>query len=386
MCRAVPQTHRIDTLEGVRGLAAVIVFFYHWILGFLPQFSGVFSGFPPEQAMVGRFGFFFINGPGAVIFFFVLSGFVLSRKVLLTYQPEQIVVAALKRWPRLAFPTVMACFISWLFFHYDFYHYQEAAALTHSPWLASFAGAFVGAPPNVYSLRSALEQGGFLTFFRGDFYYDSSIWTMHYEFVASFMIFGLCLFLLVFRTLPKWVALLPIFIVMQLSDIVSSLYFPFFIGLLAAYFLPINLKISPFLRVFILAVGLYILGYFSLSGLPIGRFTFQYQYIDAVGSVLVFMACYDVRLTAWPQRIAQCLGQLSFPFYLLHALMLCSFGAWLFVLLKTQGWPHPSFLVGFATFWLSIAVSVPFIKLNSLWMQQLNRVLLPVTKRLTQIR
>ncbi|MFT9187663.1 MAG: hypothetical protein ABF465_03355, partial [Acetobacter orientalis] len=111
-------------------------------------------------------------------------------------------------------------------------------------------------------------------------------------------------------------------------------------------------------------------------------YTIPFQYIDGVGSIFVISSCYDVQLKGWYQKSAQFLGQLSFPFYLLHALFICSFGSWLFLTLKTHHVVHPSFFSGVATLVVSILASLPFIKANTLWLKVLNNVMQPLRKKM----
>lgn len=380
MSQKIQKNHRIDILEGLRGLAALVVFLFHWLIGFFPQCSGLWPNFPKDQGLVGRWGFFFINGSGAVVFFFVLSGFVLSRRAFLTHATDAIGEAALKRWPRLAFPTCVACLISWVFFATGAYHHQAAAAITHSPWLGGFAGA--NGLPSQRLLTDAFMQGLWGTFFTGDAYYDSSMWTMHFEFIASFIIFGICLLLAVYRNLPKWISILPVFLIIMLCSQFSPWYPPFFLGVLAAFLLPECLKIKTTIRIVCASFGLYFLGYFDYQGFKVYNHTVPFQYIDGIGSTLVILSCYDVQLKGWHQKIAQFLGQLSFPFYLLHALFICSFGSWLFLVLKTHHIAHPSFFSGVATLGVCVVASLPFIKINTLWLQVLNKAMRPLRKRM----
>jgi peptidoglycan/LPS O-acetylase OafA/YrhL len=67
--RMTDKRPRIETLEGLRGIAAIVVFLWHCSLGFLPQILGVFSNFPQSQSINGKPWTFIINGPGAVVFF-----------------------------------------------------------------------------------------------------------------------------------------------------------------------------------------------------------------------------------------------------------------------------------------------------------------------------
>ena len=134
-----------------------------------------------------------VNGPAAVTFFFVLSGFVLTRRYFKTGDVTIIARSAVKRWPRLAGPVLLTVLASWALFAAGLYCFQNAAGIIGSPWLEKFAFAYD--TPFIPSFRDALEQGAFFTLFRGDCYYDSSLWTMRYELIGSFMAFGLALLL-----------------------------------------------------------------------------------------------------------------------------------------------------------------------------------------------
>ena len=77
------QSGKIQYLEGIRGVAALMVFFHHFLLAFFPSFN--FAG-DPATSHLGTFELnywrtplsVFTNGEFMVSLFFVLSGFVLS--------------------------------------------------------------------------------------------------------------------------------------------------------------------------------------------------------------------------------------------------------------------------------------------------------------------
>ena len=96
---------RDKSLETLRGLAALSVVFWHTMLGFFPTWPGIFPALPQTEAINGNVFFGLIHGPAAVAFFFVLSGFVLTRRFFLDGNAEFLLRNAIKRWPRLAFPV-----------------------------------------------------------------------------------------------------------------------------------------------------------------------------------------------------------------------------------------------------------------------------------------
>lgn len=367
-----PQSpERIIPLEGLRGLAAIIVFLCHWMLGFKPELMGVAPVFSMDQSINGRLWAFLVNGRGAVVFFFVLSGFVLSRAAFIKNRPDQIAKAVIKRWPRLALPTLIATTISWSLTHLNLYYYQQAGTITQSSWLKNF-GSDYPHDPTGHSLWSAFTQGAYLTFIRGSCYYDTAIWTMHFEFVASFVIFGLCLLLPLYRNASPWLVIVPLTVAMFLLNEASIWYPPFLVGLLAAYILPERLKLNTICRWAIVAISLYFLGCQEKIGAYEIFAKINYQYIDSIGAFLLISVCYDIKLSPGISRIAKFLGALSFPFYLLHLLVICSFGAWSYLWLEKHHIHSPSSIAGILAFLITVSVSLPFIAVNQRWTRWIN--------------
>ena len=103
---------KINGLESARGLAALVVVAWHTSLGFYPGLSGIFRGFDVNQSLQGSPLYTLINGTAAVVFFFVLSGYVLSRGFLTSGDLNILKRNAIKRLPRLAFLTTSVCAIS----------------------------------------------------------------------------------------------------------------------------------------------------------------------------------------------------------------------------------------------------------------------------------
>jgi peptidoglycan/LPS O-acetylase OafA/YrhL len=94
----IKYSHRLIPLEAARGIAAAIVVVRHYFLAFAPI---------TRESLVGFWYFAFINGTGAVNFFFVLSGLVLYWGFFRTGDIKKLKIALLKRLPRLAAPVLI---------------------------------------------------------------------------------------------------------------------------------------------------------------------------------------------------------------------------------------------------------------------------------------
>src|SRR5262249_3875095 len=167
-------------LEAIRGGAALVVVVWHVCVGFFPfSLNGWWQGSPLNL---------FMNGQSAVQLFFVLSAYVLTRRYFESGNNCILLKGAVKRWPRLMRPVLLVVLASYMLFKLDLYQFGQAAAAVGSPLLIKFLSAY-DTKPEIH-LWGALLQVSFFTFFAGEHFYDTPLWTMHPEFVGSFIAFG----------------------------------------------------------------------------------------------------------------------------------------------------------------------------------------------------
>ena len=181
---------KLVQLEALRGLAAFIVVAWHFLWAFDPARIGIVDGFDPSAAMLGSVGFASIDGPAAVTLFFVLSGFVLPLGFFRSGRTELVVRATAKRWLRLVCLVMLAVLLSWLLFRCGLYRHREAAQLSQSAWLGTFGGSHQE-QSFTPSLFGAMLEGSLFAFLREPDMYDPVLWTMHHEFIGSFVTFFL---------------------------------------------------------------------------------------------------------------------------------------------------------------------------------------------------
>lgn len=176
-------TNRLIPLEASRGIAATIVLAHHFLLAFFPVV---------EPRIIGRWYYVFVNGTGAVHFFFVLSGFVLCWAYFRTGEISRLKEGFIKRWPRLAAPVLITTITSFSLFYFNFYYFENAGKLSQSVWLSTFGGAL---KPDFHpSLFEAIKQG-LTTFITGDPNYNINLWTMKPEFMGSMVVFTTAAFI-----------------------------------------------------------------------------------------------------------------------------------------------------------------------------------------------
>jgi peptidoglycan/LPS O-acetylase OafA/YrhL len=121
---------RFDYLDGVRGVAALVVVFGHFKNAFF---------YEPENGTLStnfwkQFDLFFLTGGFSVQLFFVLSGFVLAynsfaRKSFLRKQ-------FFKRGYRLFAPVFISSLLYYFFAQNNLFYFRQLAAHHTSPWIA----------------------------------------------------------------------------------------------------------------------------------------------------------------------------------------------------------------------------------------------------------
>jgi peptidoglycan/LPS O-acetylase OafA/YrhL len=347
---------RVTALEALRGWAAMTVVFGHCLFGF-----GV-----TQVPLVPDFALrVLVNAHFAVIFFFTLSGFVLTRRYFADLDENYLVAASIKRWPRLALLTLVACLISWALRSFDLYWCREAGGISNSLWLSQFA-LFDAPAPYKPDLATALSQGAFTTFLFGKSSYDPSMWTMQYEFYGSFIAFSLA------------------YAIGRRGRLAS--YGIGLVTLAAAY------PIAPYLACFVAGtllagairrqapVLLHWLAWLLLiCAIALPGMNFQIVGPeDSPSQLVLYTACSLLAVSAislapsppyLTGRVSSFLGRISFPLYLIHFLVLCSLGSFIFVIVPR---PYATAAATFATIAASVLISIPLAEIDRLWLSRLN--------------
>lgn len=380
--KAAAGAGKLAELDGLRGVAALIVVVWHFAFGFLPERIGIVPPFDPEAGLVGHPAFALIDGPGAVMLFFVLSGYVLPLGYFRSGRADVVLRAVAKRWFRLAGLTVTAAVVSYLLFRFGLYHYREAASFTQSDWLRSFGGGDVGGRLEP-SLLDALLEGSVFAFLRNADVYDPVLWTMRDELFGSLLTFGLCM--LLWRCRATFGVLLLV-IAAAATQWLDPRLVAFVAGLALSWanargVLSIHRWVAPVC----LVAGVMLFGYLEPRGLyaPFGflhnRSSWRYDqiWLHTIGGVLLIAGLLG---SEWAGRVlasavGRLLGRLSFPVYLFHFPLLCSLSCWLFLAVR-PALPHEAALAvaALGTMPALLAVGYAFARVDEIWLAQVNRV------------
>lgn len=310
----------------------------HLLLWFYPAIVTGLLSFQHNQKEVFIYGLPFTvlwSSGLAVWIFFVLSGFVLSYKFLKTKNFEVLSSGAVRRYPRLMIPVFGSVLIAYVCSRYNLFLNQEMASVNLTPAVVqSFWTQTNG-------LLSALYQGALLVFVNKDIpfaeQYNPVLWTMYYEFIGSFIVFGtLATFRDIYARRFAYIILLAIFI--------NTYFLGFILGMILCEIYNSRLR-ERFYKNNHLAVLVLLLGVF-LGTLPtptqdVTRYLFiNYPIISVpiTHTLRIFgasMIIYGLISFVWFQKvfeykIFQFLGKISFSVYLLHTFVIAIFSKRMF--------------------------------------------------------
>jgi peptidoglycan/LPS O-acetylase OafA/YrhL len=371
------KTNRLLALEGLRGVAAVMVVIFHALLIFYPAFfygpEFYVGGVHPihfEDNTYGNPLTVFLSGPFAVALFFVISGFVLTIGFFQTGNQDIIRKLAAKRYIRLMLPALASILLVWLVLSFGLNSFKDATQpITQSGWLQPIWDVTPG-------FFDAVNQGVWGIFSAGEVAYNPVLWTMKYEMLGSILVFAVVLLfghvkqrwviyaLLLFATYNNWY--LGFVIGMILADLYAKGFFPF------AKVRKIGLYVGA------LVVGLFLAGYPSPSPLSSVKDTIYWSlniswmtqaqiqslYLT-VGAAMVLIAILMIprvrMLFEW--KYISVLGRYTYSLYLTHMAVLFVFCTALFL------WLNP--IVGYnVAALLSIVVSIIPLALVAFWFEK----------------
>ena len=349
-------SNRLVHLECSRGIASIIVLFHHFTLAFMPALT---TSFLHGNGIKHTPLFVLINGQGAVTFFFVLSGFVLTTKLYRNFSHQALFSSALKRLPRLLVPAAASILVGYVIFVYGNAPHKLAAELASSEWLALFGNAHLP-PDHTPSLLDAARQSLLVFFVPDNFYYNSNLWTMRNEYYGSMLVFGI---VVLFGAMQS-----NRFIIITLVHTVSlamSLYLyramaPFILGSYLAFYL--SQRKAPLDIGTLQAVGLVAL---ALIG-----FCADHWLANIVASfvLLIVLVTSQPLIALASGRSGALLGTLSFPIYLVHTLVILSASSVIYSACSPFLSQAAALMITLAaTMVISVVASIPFVFLDTYW-------------------
>jgi len=331
---------RLAQMDGLRGLAALVVVIFHFMSAFLPQLipdqtdkPGIWADTP--------LGILF-NGPFAVSVFFVLSGFVVSNAAAKRTTPVYVSMAL--RYVRLAVPVLFSVIFAWALLGLMPSATEALGGIIPHPWLQ---WTYQNEIP---SLPAAILHGGLMVFVRGASYFDNVLWTMQIELVGSLIIY------LVYGTMDGRLRTFTILAlgVLCCSTLVNPAYLGFVLGaLMRDAWAEGRDGIAPSL-VLIIGILLGFPGHGFSDRIGAGSISViimpgeQFSLVPPLAAaMIVYGVLYSRAGSLLEGRPVQFLGRISFSLYLVHVPLLYTIFAMAYVRLRPDHSTLALIFVGF---------------------------------------
>ena len=319
---ALQNKHRYTQLDSLRGLAAFCVFFSHYFLIFKIPDSWVLGIRATPLGIL-------INGNSAVMFFFVLSGFVLSLPFVGGKKQLNLAEFYIKRFFRIypAFIVAIAFAIGLKMFLYN----REGAEYFTS-WLSSFWSWGWNSDSKTEILKTFMLIG---PNFNNDFI-DPVIWSLVVEMKMSLL---LPFFIFIASRSNIYINFLAFFITLSIVYGHQAGYlYVFYLGILMAKYKDAliskikSLNTHIVFALLIISLLLYNINFEFFKPYGGTVHTFGYFWRGALTSL---GSCVIILIAISRNKVAECLkgsiftfvGNTSYSFYLLHLpilITLCS--------------------------------------------------------------
>jgi peptidoglycan/LPS O-acetylase OafA/YrhL len=373
--------------DGLRGLAAANVVLCHLLISIFPL---GFRFLWPGAGVAGPIGWSeriialpllsnLWNGNFPVCIFFVLSGYVLTKKFFATGNLSDLTTKALRRYLRLTVPIMGSVLLAFALMSTGVTAWKAVAQMTGSSWLAQFWNF----TPTVFD---AVKEGAYRAILTGDSRYVTILWTMKIELIGSFIVFGYA------AIAPRGLTAIPLFaVVMLIIAAVVPTSWPLYGGFLAGVHLARMETAQP--RWSVVTAVAVALAFGSYDSSPIYGWTawlspdfymrkHLFNVLGGIALVYAVRAGFGARVLA--SRPVQYLGRISYSLYLVHFPLLLTFFCGLYLALAGMGWTRgaASAVAIPLTFAVACVVASLFQRTFDTWGIALSRALFPGSRGL----
>jgi len=320
-------------LDGLRGAAACIVLLNHLSIAL--------------RLSLGPFGIF-ANGNFGVCIFFILSGYVLSG--LAHNSTLSLLAQTIRRYLRLAFPILLTSSVAWVLLAVGAYNNKAAGEIVGSWWMGEW---YQFAP----SFTDMAWQSLYGCFIGQQPIYNSNLWTMQPELVGSFYVFLI--------NAVSGNRLLRAALLLAWAGFNLTGYFPLFAAgallfefesEIRDYYARSFGRISALNHLVILAFVCIALYLGATPDLKPGLTTRLYGWLPqffatdnamhwhqiAALAAMIAVMLSPILQAIFGSSVGRYLGRISFVMYLFQVPVICSYTAWVVIMMAGQ----PQWLVG----------------------------------------
>lgn len=327
---------RISYIDGLRGIACILVFVNHFLMAFFP--ASYLGGDTVSHVPNGLDTWYatapvsvLTNGNFWVCVFFVLSAYVLSYKILQNADSENALSSIsngfLKRYFRLFLPVFCVCILILILSRLGLFFNNTAAAITGS-------GLMTGRYEYPLSLYELFSSSFARIWFKADETFSNSFWMLSTLFIGGFL--SSILSIMAGKRNRRMLFLYGFFALIFMH--LDSLYLSFVLGTVLAY---VSVRCPEWLQkieqsvllkitsVFFLLFGLFLGGYPSgveapanlyhyLNHLPAGITPYKFYHLVGAFLVVAGVLCLPFVQKGLSVKPILFLGDISFAIYLLN--------------------------------------------------------------------
>lgn len=365
---------RIEYLDSIRGLAAMIVLFGHLKGAFYPAFSSELGRQPLLITIIDATPLsIFYNGFFAVSMFCLLSGYVISYQYFSqrdsNYIADNISYIAsniFRRYFRLTIPVFFSCLITYLLLKTNLFFNIKASQLSQSKYLS----IMFNCNANFFNMiKFTVYNEYFTNTPELCDCYNNVLWVMSSLLLGAF---GIYFFLAMFGRRSRRFRLILYTALIVLFH--RSLYFAFVLGMILCDLDLNNVlqKISKTALFIILLIGIYFSSYknyssfYSILNINIinnhfSAFFLQFFYYIISAFLSVFVVSRSTFLkNVLLTKIPIYLGKISFSIYLLHFIVIGSLSSYIYIWFRndlTLSYNWSFFITSAITILLTIILS-----------------------------
>ena len=344
---------RIEWLDGLKGIACILIFIHHFFLAFYPaihygnnvpsKLNGIDNLLSTSPLSV------ILNGNFLVALFCIISGIVISVQIMSIKDKQKISEVIFKRYFRLMLPLFPIGILVYLMLKFNLFNNVEVANYTNSPWLAQYYN-------NSISFMETLKLIFIDTWFYGSDILSNAYWMLSQLFYGTFLSIILSMISWKYNK-HTWLIYLTLAIFLIDGN---TLAVSFILGTLIAWLYKNKLIISNRYIGFVsLIIGIFLGGYPS-SVIPNNIYSFlnfeTYVTWHIVGAFLTIYGIWNCQLLQkiLSLNIFQKLGSISYSLYLIHIPLLFSITTFIFIKIINIGYFYSTLI----TFILSIVILI----------------------------
>lgn len=343
---------RIEWLDGLKGIACILIFIHHFCLAFYPaihygnnvssKLNGIDTFLSTSPLSV------ILNGNFLVCLFCIISGIVISIQIISIKDKEKTSEVIFKRYFRLMIPLFPIGILVYLMLRFNLFSNIELANYTNSPWLGQYYN-------NSISFIETLKLIFIDTWFYGSDILSNAYWMLSQLFYGTFLSIILSMISWKYGK-HTWI----IYLILALFLINNTLAASFVLGTLIAWLYKKKLIIpNKYIGFISLLIGTFLGGYPS-GIIPNNIYSFlnfeTYVTWHIIGAFLTIYGIWNINLLQriLSHNIFQKLGSVSYSLYLIHIPLLFSITTFIFIKIINIGYFYSTLI----TFILSIIILI----------------------------